>query len=486
MAHDASATWSGFNYQGKVSILHTLTIINKKLDEDLDFDFTNYELKLEHHEDFEIITAGGPESFHQVKAYNETLYSKYSDSLLELTLELKNYPGVKGYLHTWKTIELEAGSTLKSKVVATIQAIIDEYDNLADKNASIILKSLSNGDKLNKKAKIIKNAHIQPQTGEGIKDYLKEAIADGANCTNRIESYKYPGNKYCCDLEELNVLIADELRKYYTKKTIAYTENQIDTVVKHFLGKLDAHIIERHKYLNDGDPIPIAFEEILRIADTDFEDMSVTYLANKFKDKFLSLLPQFCADPDHCSDINLCVEGDGCNWQDVTNILCKLPAEKLWEYYKGFSPHKNLASICNTENAFETDFESILIALFPIFRAIRSDIIIDGNDCFCYAPAKDRYEMYLPTTIDRGTRNKLAKNIILNPLMISKLYEIRNMICGNNVERIDDIAMALNISNYDVTLPDEADVKHKERIIWIKKNLRIIPLQEVEVTLNAN
>src|ERR1035437_3369853 len=104
MAHDASATWSGFNYQGKVAILHTLTIINKKLDENLDFDFTNHELKLEHHEDFEIITPGGPESFHQVKAYNETLYSKYSNSLLELTLELKNNPDVKGYLHTWKTI----------------------------------------------------------------------------------------------------------------------------------------------------------------------------------------------------------------------------------------------------------------------------------------------------------------------------------------------------------------------------------------------
>lgn len=51
MAHDASPSWSGFNYQGKVALYYALRLINEKA---ADFDFTDYSLVLENTEDFEV------------------------------------------------------------------------------------------------------------------------------------------------------------------------------------------------------------------------------------------------------------------------------------------------------------------------------------------------------------------------------------------------------------------------------------------------
>ncbi|TPV22421.1 hypothetical protein FJW00_19835, partial [Pantoea anthophila] len=93
MAFDASPSWSGFNYQGKVSLYHALKIINMKPAGD---DLSNLSLMLENTEDFEIIEDSNAKTFHQVKAYNSSSYSKYEDALLELTLELYKNKDVEG------------------------------------------------------------------------------------------------------------------------------------------------------------------------------------------------------------------------------------------------------------------------------------------------------------------------------------------------------------------------------------------------------
>ncbi|WP_157939556.1 hypothetical protein [Vibrio splendidus] len=51
MAFDASPSWSGFNYQGKVALYYTLRQINSL---PLNTDFSNLSLVLEDNEDFEI------------------------------------------------------------------------------------------------------------------------------------------------------------------------------------------------------------------------------------------------------------------------------------------------------------------------------------------------------------------------------------------------------------------------------------------------
>lgn len=144
MSFDASPSWSGFNYQGKVALYYSLKCINE---ESIEKDFSNYSLMLENNEDFEIIIDNAPISFHQVKAYEKSSYSKYSDALLEITLELSKNPNVIGKIHTWKVINFKSDCTdLRSSISDDIQKILDEYQDATDQN-SILHKAASNAKK---------------------------------------------------------------------------------------------------------------------------------------------------------------------------------------------------------------------------------------------------------------------------------------------------------------------------------------------------
>ena len=108
MSHDASPTWSGFNYQGKVALFHSLGEIKKNLLNDETYNFNGYNLLVENHEDFDIESPDGFVSFHQVKAINKCTFGTYENALLAMALQLDNkvFIKVNGYLHTWRKISL--------------------------------------------------------------------------------------------------------------------------------------------------------------------------------------------------------------------------------------------------------------------------------------------------------------------------------------------------------------------------------------------
>ncbi len=101
---DATPSWSGYIYQGKIAIFHALTIINKELKENRDFDFDQYKLEIEWMEDFAILNGGGYESIHQVKAYKDSTPGAYKDAIEDLFKKLNDKPNLKGYLHVWNEI----------------------------------------------------------------------------------------------------------------------------------------------------------------------------------------------------------------------------------------------------------------------------------------------------------------------------------------------------------------------------------------------
>ena len=157
MAFDASPSWSGFNYQGKVALYYTLKKINSS---PVKGNFSKLYLVLEDNEDFEIRDNGVFVSFHQVKAYNISSYSKYSDALLEITLELAKKTNVQGKIHTWKQINPKANyigiiDSLKNDV----QLIIDEYREANPKvGNTIIEKAVAEVHNRPKRAAIIRAA----------------------------------------------------------------------------------------------------------------------------------------------------------------------------------------------------------------------------------------------------------------------------------------------------------------------------------------
>ncbi|MCG3811239.1 hypothetical protein I3260_03180 [Photobacterium damselae] len=88
----AISSWSGFVYQGKVALYHSLKLIH---DGDLDF-----ELQLDSSDDFAIYKAGKLHSAHQVKAKISKYRSGYSTALEQSTLiEYDKIKGTSRYFH---------------------------------------------------------------------------------------------------------------------------------------------------------------------------------------------------------------------------------------------------------------------------------------------------------------------------------------------------------------------------------------------------
>ncbi len=88
----AISSWSGFVYQGKIALYHSLKLIH---DGDLDF-----ELQLDSSDDFAIYKAGKLHSAHQVKAKISRYRSGYANALEQCSLiEYDKIKGTPRYFH---------------------------------------------------------------------------------------------------------------------------------------------------------------------------------------------------------------------------------------------------------------------------------------------------------------------------------------------------------------------------------------------------
>lgn len=108
----AISSWSGFVYQGKVALYHSLTLINN---DDLDF-----ELQLDSSDDFAIYKNDKLQSAHQVKAKISKYRSGYKDALEQSTLiEHDKIKGTTRFFHVsveltdTKDHEGKSGETVK-------------------------------------------------------------------------------------------------------------------------------------------------------------------------------------------------------------------------------------------------------------------------------------------------------------------------------------------------------------------------------------
>ncbi|MBU2907483.1 hypothetical protein KO529_21965 [Arenibacter algicola] len=98
--HSAIDTWSGFIYQGKVSLYHVLDLLNKDKNSNTHF------LQLDSLEDFAVLD--GDEdliSLHQVKAVNNRTYNRYREDFEKLEQRRATYPCSGAFFHVAKENE---------------------------------------------------------------------------------------------------------------------------------------------------------------------------------------------------------------------------------------------------------------------------------------------------------------------------------------------------------------------------------------------
>lgn len=118
--HSAVDTWSGFIYQGKVSLYHVLHLLNNVQNSN------NNSLQLDSLEDFAVLDNNEDLiSLHQVKAVNDTTYNRYRVDFLKLEQKRATYPCSGAFFHVAK--ENERDNVALQKNHPTIEFY--EYSN---------------------------------------------------------------------------------------------------------------------------------------------------------------------------------------------------------------------------------------------------------------------------------------------------------------------------------------------------------------------
>lgn len=478
MAYDASPSWSGFNYQGKVALFHTLSMINAK---PVDYDFKSYTLTLEKTEDFEIAEGGKTLSYHQVKAYQLPSYSKYSEALIGIMLELYNSKGTKGFLHTWKKVNSKQGKRdLIESICSDFLEIVSEYNNGPKiPGKSLIEKAASKEKSIPKKAAIIRIA-LPGMSETDIELILNSIGKKEDDSISRFSLYEYPDGQKCCDLEEINKKIKHELSIAFKNRKIITTDQQLSNAFHFFLGKIDQHIIRRHKN-EEKSPISISFSLISSILNHDFENISTEYLAYQFKDEFLALFDEFMGDDESYSAP---LDDNECNLHSVRNTLSTLAATELWSYFRSFCPHEYIESSNNISNALNISKDGIRFVLLKIFNTISHKTANHDpiRARLTYRSSAQPPEYYLPTTIlSQYSSAKIAKKIFENPNMTEILYEVGTLIYdGEHITKLSDAILK------HTTPPTELEADPRSKRDAILDSIRLVPITHAKAELDAN
>lgn len=476
MAFDASPSWSGFNYQGKVALYYALKLINA---EPVDADMSNYSLMLESTEDFEIRHNEIPISFHQVKAYNSSSYSEYSDALFGITLELYKQPNVTGKIHTWKLINPKPNfQDLATSIQDDLNIILNHYQNTIPKDGSSVLeKAASDQNNITKTAAILRAAFNGNKANQ-LYDHLK-SISNGKNdALARLDAYQYEdGNKFC-SLDDINSKIKSEIANALTKRHYPTTPEQLEKTFHCFLGIIDRYIIYRHKNKKLGEKIPISFGEIICALDIEHEDIGKEYLACKFKEKFSHLIDDYISDPEDYLNQS---QSEYCNLKEARKMLLGLSPKDLWEHYRRFSPQIYLQHNNNIENALDVNTDGIRHVLVKILHAINFERVSHNalHYKFVYRSATPPLQYYLPTTIiNIGRASQIERKIIDNPNMSEILFEVENLIYDGKDAYQFSPTLAVHT---EAPIAEESDPRCKRDEML--KNINLIPISTAQKAL---
>jgi hypothetical protein len=476
MAFDASPSWSGFNYQGKVALYYTLKQINAL---PIQTDFSNLSLVLEDNEDFEIRENGVFVSFHQVKAYNTSSYSKYSDALLEITLELSKQPHVLGKIHTWKQVNPKTNFTsIIDSLRNDIQSILDEYSGTNPKiGNTIIEKAVLDIPNRPKPAAIIKSAFPNDSASE-IYSSLNGIVLNQNNAISRLEAYVYDDGNSFCDLNSINEKIKHEISTLLLSSNLINTPERVEKTLLYFLGMMDKYITDRHKSKSGTNKPSINFVEIIDAVTQNHEEVGLHYLSCAFKEKFAHLIDEYINDPDSYEETD-----DKCNLKEAKKILLNLEPLELWTYYRHFCPHINLQELNNTDNALNVDLNGIRYVLIKILHELDFNCISNVKEKFqiTYETTSLPIKRFIPSTIMNGIPiPSVEKNIILNSNMWELLFEVENIIYdGNNIHFFSP----KSIIHTEAPMGDDEDPRSKRNDML--SNISLVPISHVKVALNS-
>lgn len=382
---DASPSWSGFNYQGKVALYVVISKINELRSQGQENLIGSYFLELEWMEDFSILRQDKDEtpiyeSVHQVKARKDDALSEYSDALLALLLKTHRNAIPKAWLHTseelrtkgeWNT-QVESilcnRKPIENSITLLETILFDEKEYRSFFKNSHITKYNSITSHLNKFTHNKKNWKKDPDIKNLLRLRLQEqqsnlqelAHVQVNQTAHRISRYAYPsatGNdapQHYCSISYIDNLIEHEISSFIQKVpdySWASTDNGIvASITGSLLLMLDHHISQRHlNYSTNTKKVClIPFSEIENI----INDLKTTplhqckqYWLVLAKKALMRYFMQFC---DECREQNSTDSCIGCRVYAVQTNIDQMDFDTLEHFFK----------ITNVRNASDINEEN--------------------------------------------------------------------------------------------------------------------------------
>lgn len=276
--HDASSSWNGYTYQGKVAIYTTLKYINYYIQEGNIHKINSLKLEIEHLEDFSILEGDEYLSLHQVKAKpkNKTI-GGYKAANIDLLGKLAKNNNIE-------EVNLHTATKLKDFDRDEIYSGINEF-NVSGKKKSIsehkdLIIEVSKFNELFKKLRVATNGGIYPN--QGTIDF-ERAI----------------------EFKEIKEMILIEINTYYSNlddiskpQKFQYPEN-LEFMYSNFINLIDEVVMLQHLKENPQEKILIDFTQFTQILNNESVfDVSQQTVSSLLMHDIIDQYYTYCLDYD--------------------------------------------------------------------------------------------------------------------------------------------------------------------------------------------
>lgn len=415
--HDATPSWSGYTYQGKIAIFHALSILHEKFSQDAKSCFDDYCLEIEWEQDFSIKNGSFYDSIHQVKAYSNPIYSKLKSAIIDpkgkkcLKNSLENNPDSIGYIHVWQQIMLSSS-----------EKCVDYKEDL-----------------------------------------FQIYLGEDSELLSRIFIYPYPNGNAFCDLQDIEDLIETEINAILNLSdifsTIPKTSEQYKRARLALYALIDAKVAFAHKTYkktNTSCNCKIDFNTIIAKLNEAYDKLSEELYWTDLKDFFIMRVAEFCGDSSYCR-LDPCDES--CSIKEIIIRLEEMDQDKFANYIHEISPHKDF----NQRNVFDTTLSPSDLKLSLLKAYLRLQNLTSNGFKFFITPEN---LTLMPTTIGDNPDEKrsIAKSILQNSSIenLKTLYEADCLISSLvNIENLKD--EAIDPKSVSVAKVDRMFEKFKDR-----------------------
>ena len=413
--HDATPTWSGFIYQGRIAVYLAIKTMIELRNEGKILEIDKYTIEMEKCEDIAIVYKDENgnrkySSIHQVKNENKHTLNEYKKPLIQLMLEKGYYKECNAgapdaYLHIANSIRGE-NKDFETECLKWKKEILKYYDAV-DKAC----KNYTNNRKfyeellneLKKEPIGIDRSEYKTQHSTVIK-YCKEVVEENHTIdrikfeealkklkdyllnkllvpyiSSEVSIYKYDNGLNHFDGTKIFDGIV-KLVKEYKGNIAGWSENQYKYLADKILNCIDKTILERHKNLQEKKCVvrEISLSKLQEIMDTFVENNEKEANILALKRGYLESLDKFCQKCQRNNDYT-CHDID-CKLQQAEYRKEKLNEEDFVRFCYNLRPEcekkiEDRACIADLGSK-----DGLMESVFPIIKEIPSERFIDKED----------------------------------------------------------------------------------------------------------